>query len=921
MNDKVDPVVAKQKVWLEEIVGRIQLSEKNQEQLKSRGEGMELIESLNTEKGAIREKLLGIKVEMKGGVFGGKKLSILDKGGDYQNEVDLEHHVRKMKEGLSKDQLDIVTAEVEKIIKIETALKGNPYYDPGPPDYPDLQLHDLSGKTEEDRAKLTLENAKKEKEHQALVDAYEKRKAECQQHMADDLWTPLVREGVIPETFVPKEYSEISKLFANASAAYEERLQEYSESMSEKDLLNEKFQTGFKIGKATLKLLTAGAGLSDAIGAVKGADQVVAMSKEVVEVLKYLDTVMTISEEITKVALTERDFTSVGGVLVQAISSSLGAAGIDTTASKVIIACASNAVKAVSVGKQLKEGDYEGAMMALIGAVASELGNFDPQGSGGIMTLVGKQLEANAGRAVKGAKLALMAATEPPPSPNEIIAAMMDIADDLVKSALKGKGDDDEDEDGGGEDSTAGVDFREAQATINAKFTQKDLDALREAEKEADAKMAMKIVQSAQETAEKEKALFEAHLRKGFPAPMSDDDEINLSELDRLQSIEYIIAIQKKNEATFAMCRQIAETGMSILSQIFPPAALGQSCMMLAFAIKDTIEKTQELIIWVENVEDAMNAKSAQVDAMLNRRGLQGKQTMRAGIQVAIEASRVVAAALAMTPVAGAAPIVKASADVTEAAIELADLIYTEVQLAAAWKVYVKARDNPDDRYLARKATRENPTLSKYAMAYGSLNGDPIAVEGMRRCGLDKQVLANPGTNVHKVVTYLEGKYPDDPVLLRAEPPKKAWYPGTIELKAIGFMSFYRMGTTKAEPAVASSGDIGGITAGLGRLEEAEAAFTAELGRLEAEAKKVTKEAAKTAPVEIDKAVLNALTGALDRLQSQLGGYKAQTTEGKPHAEMAAYIDALAAKAKLRDLAVARLVDGKPWTALYKEAA
>ena len=383
------------------------------------------------------------------------------------------------------------------------------------------------------------------------------------------------------------------------------------------------------------------------------------------------------------------------------------------------------------------------------------------------------------------------------------------------------------------------------------------------------------------------------------------------------------MAMQKKNEATFKLAKQIADKGVALLAKLFPPASLVQACMTLAFSIKDAVEKTQELIIWCENAEDAMSANSAQVDAMLNRRGLQTKQTMRAAVQVALDAAKVVAEVLTLTPAAPAGPVVKASAEVAEAAIELADLIYTEVQLAKAWKIYEEARANPQDRYLARKATRENPTLSKYAMAYGALNGDPIAVEGMRRCGLDKQTLSVPGTNVSQVVTYLEAKYPDDPVLLRAVPVPDKWYPGPVVLSATSFMGFYRMATTKAAPKVDPGSDASGISAALGRLDGAEAKFNKALDDAADMAKTTTIEVAKAAPVTLDQVALADLTATLIRVKDQLGKFKPMA-EGIPpqaHAEMAKYVDALAAQSEMRLSAILKVSKDKPWEALYKKTA
>ncbi len=611
-------------------------------------------------------------------------------------------------------------------------------------------------------------------------------------------------------------------------------------------MLMEKFEVGFKIGKGVLKLGAASTGLVGSIGEMKDDKALIADAKEAKAFFDQLEVAVTIGEGMTKMALTDKDFTSIGEEMAEAISKGLGGfSELSKETVTIVACCASNAVRSVSVAKKIKAGDLEGAFTDVVGAIAAELKAFDPKKGGGGMTAFGKQMAATAGSLVKALNLPRMVAEGR--SPIEIMGAMIDIVDGVVgpsaeafgkdldkelkKSLDLGKdkdkeGEEEEEEDE--EEDTSGQDYVDGRKVRQGKF---DIEALKKRQLEADALSAEKIKQSAEEQAEAEREQFEHHLRAGFPMAMSDEDEVNQSESDRIQSIEFLIAIQKKNEATFNMARQIADKGVALVVKLFPPASLLQACMTLAYTIKDAIEKTQELIIWVENVEDATAAGSAQVDAMLNRRGLQTKQMMRAQVQAAIDAAKVVAEVLAFTPAAPAGPVVKASAEVAEAAIDLADLIYTEVQLAKAWGIYQQARAQPQDRYLAREATRENPTLSKYAMAYGSLNGDPIAVEGMRRCGLDKQTLSVPGTNVAKVVTYLEAKYPDDPVLLRAVPVPEKWYPGPVELTAASFLSFYRMATTKAAPKLSADGHASGITAALGRLVEAEAALQAALDK------------------------------------------------------------------------------------------
>ena len=47
--------------------------------------------------------------------------------------------------------------------------------------------------------------------------------------IADEIWTPLVRAGVLPENLVQKRYSDVAKLFAGAQAEYGRRLAAFSE--------------------------------------------------------------------------------------------------------------------------------------------------------------------------------------------------------------------------------------------------------------------------------------------------------------------------------------------------------------------------------------------------------------------------------------------------------------------------------------------------------------------------------------------------------------------------------------------------------------------------------------------------------------------------------------------------------------------
>ena len=897
-----DPVVQIQLEWLTKVTGNAIKSEKHLEEMTQRIAGQELVDrELFFQREKMREDLMSVTVKVKG-FLADKEMKILNGDGDYTKEIDTWHHVKQMTKGMPPETVKMIHEHLEKVIEVERKLKENPLYDAG-------------GKSDDES-----------------TEDYEKRVSECNDRMAQDLWLPLVREGVIPENFVPQKYSAVVKQFEEASSYYDQRLQEYSKSMTEKDLLKEKFNLGFKIGKGVLKLCTAGSGLVGSVGEFTGDTGLGESVKEVEEVLGHLETALTVVEGVTNAALTDRDFSSVSDVMAGVIGDVVGAK-FGSEVGGMLSAAVAAAGRAVRVGKLLAEGNVEDALKELGAAIAKGCAAIDKDGIGG---LVGQGIEAGINGIIGGKKIGALIATGAPPSAimNEILTQVESVANGVGKDAVDAlskqvqeeiekrkkkepsKEDDKKDsseEDGKGEEEGDGdeTDWANEQsaalAIINKKFDKRAL-----AEKREEAAKLMAEDMEALRT--QEDPNFEIAMLMGFAGVTDDDEAVNQEEAIREKSLDYILAVHKKNEATVNLCRSIATKGVGLVMKIFPGASLVEACMTLTFTIQDAIKKTEDMLMWLDNVSDSKKAVSPVVDAFLNRSGLANKQAIRAGIQVMLDAAKVVAEVLKLTPAAPFAPLVSSSASVAETTIDLLDIGYTEVQLANAWKVYQLAKKNPMDRYLARKATRENPTLSKYAMAWASLNGDAIAVEGMRRCGLTQETLAHPQSNVNKVVTYLETIYADDPQLLRAVPIDQAWYPPSgIALTYRSWMQFYTMATTKAEPLVSASGDISAISAAMGALDKAEAAFKTALENLETTNKKRPKDEVKQDPGSPDKAATDALIKALTDTHAACSRYKATDETGAPHAEMEEYVDALVARAAMRKTAVEDILKKAPW--------
>jgi len=925
MSDKPDPKLEPQNKarldWMKATTGYVALSVDNRKDLDNRKDGQEIIAGLDDEKKAmIRQVMLSAEFTVKNeSGLGSKTMKLLSKDGDYRQEIDTVHHGP----ALLNEAVDIgpLRAAYDEIKKIEDALKSNPYYFPPEPKYTEMPTFDPEGLSEAElKEKLAEVEAAREQREKEMRD-YVLKKAEADQHVAEDLWHPLVREGIIPENLVPQQHSSVAQLFAASSEKYEARLQDYSRDLTDKDILKQKFDLGFKIAGSTLKLMGAANTLGSEVSGLTGDAQGVATTGEITEFLGHLETALTIGEQLSTAALTDKDFSNVGQTIANTVFDSI-AGELDPAAAKIVGSCLANGARMVNVSQKIKEGDYEGAFEDMVQGIADELHNHDPEGSSGLMSEIADELER--AKSITAVGQIAKVAAKPDAKPGDVMAALLNAAN-AVGSHAGAKVDSlhlQEFSETATAMQTAWDGGEEARAELDKKYTPKELEEMRKkraAMEERAKESFLREKELAEEKLKAQEQEFAVLMRTGIAKPQTDEEEIDLQEYLRSESIETILAIQAKNEATFNFCKTIAQKGAAFVTKLFPPASIAEACLTLSLTIKDAVEKAEELIIWRENVEDALTAHSAQADAMLNRKGLQTKQTTLAGIQVALDAAKVVAEVLAVTPAAAAAPVVKASIDTAEAAIELSDLIYTEVQLAAAWKIYQKAKDTPEDRYLARKSMRENPTLSKYAMAYGALKGDPIAVEGMRRCGLSKITLANPETNVDKVVTYLETKYPDDPVLLRAVPVPDKWYPaGPIELTTKCWMTYYTAAITDADLKEA---DTSSIAAAIATIDEAQGEFEAALDRCIEKAKQMTLADAGRNPVTLEQRDYAKLISACMRLQDALRGFDPRQTDGRtPHASFARFTDALAAQSEQRISSINRILKDEPWVRHYKSA-
>jgi hypothetical protein len=220
-------------------------------------------------------------------------------------------------------------------------------------------------------------------------------------------------------------------------------------------------------------------------------------------------------------------------------------------------------------------------------------------------------------------------------------------------------------------------------------------------------------------------------------------------------------------------------------------------------------------------------------------------------------------------------------------------------QLEQAWSTYKKALRNPDNRKLALIAMRENPTLAKYAMAWGAvIEKDPLVGDFMAYCDLDSDTLRGTA-KIDKVVEYLEARMPDDITVVgrEVEGAVTDWAPTTVQLTADSWIDAKTRGETQGDVRPV---DTPAIESALLKVEAAGNAIIA------AKAK-----SAKTREVKV-----GSYLERVDELKKALAGYNPKNTKGEHHEDMWQVARQFSAKA---DIEIA--AKGKELEAIKKERA
>ena len=737
----------------------------------------------------------------------------------------------------------------------------------------------------------------------------------------DEIWTPMVREEIIPDNFVPKRFSKTEKVFEESGKLYDEALEKYSETLQG----NEGFLEAIGLSKEMVSTAkTIGGNIASMVGS-KEADIIIAGVGAALE-----------SGHDALSAGVKKDVRGVIDATVAIVGSSVGTA--DSALGSMITGAYKGLTKSADAGKLLAEGKFDEAVNSMADAMGSSIALLsntkisDSTGTAGSRTWaeVGGDISHGIKSSVKiknMIKVLHEGRKKGEVDWAQFTTVLTDVMKDqgkyvnqhfnAIEKARKLEGVEDKDEQywikKGAKGKGAGIDSATEGVASGIGGI---VDMFSEEEKkEVEKKLVEQMNASTEDELERSRKEFETMLAHGFPVPNSTEEQDAQKAAMDMRSIETLIKQIEKDRKILAMVENLSKAG-DIVEKLVPAMGGYAAARDLALNAYKAYERAKEVHEWRDNLRDTKNAHNIYGEAFMNRLNNAAVLLTRDISRAMADLARLIGYGAQHSPIAPAGVIVAKSAESAKALMEVAAKAHDMRRAAVGWKVYKSAIESPMNRKLKRSALRLNATLSKYAMVHGALvDKDPFAKNAMAKCGLDARVLSHPDTNSDKVMKFLTVQFNDDPVVMRAVPLPKDWREGIkVELTYESWISLKVAAETNTEPAAKPMKS--GVDGALAKVVKLSVAFEktekpvarAEVAVDEARDAKKPEPAKIIAAIDSHVSALEKREKSLKELRKALGSAKSKLNSFKPldvydsvHTELAEDVKTLAAQATLRD--------------------
>jgi len=574
------------------------------------------------------------------------------------------------------------------------------------------------------------------------------------EELEKELYTPLKRRRLLPDTFIPDEYSATKKMLDGSFAAYADRLSAEKKKgffKENKDLI----MAGIG-GLASLG--AAGSGMNEAI--TQSADKLQSSADAGVNIATKSDKysaggmeaaplalehtesgIHIFFEDVVEGALDTKEALEqnkeqkaarkVPVLAIAAVAKSLGDAfnpyGLGVNASTTY----STKVNPSEI-KQLFREDAEKAVVTLGEGFAETVNTLVPAAKQAnpfddkLAALVGKHLEDD--KPVEALTAINGAATH---AAKDLTSALKNVLKD--KQAIKDA-----------EDNAVKAVCEAFEKNDSPKPDKKDIKRHNDHHKHepqwVETGQGFKCLEClAHEKPDNEAELFEGIIER------------KIEELERDKKI-------------WDWVTKLGGMGFDVASNFVAPLAIGGALLKMAKNANEAFKRRKDAAAFATTrgaMIRAASAYSAPCERFLNDANL---QFSHASFNAAMEGMKVLAAVLQLglvtAPIGAGTSAAVTGAQAVEAVLWEAN---KRDQLDQAWVSYKRALEDPDNRKKHLGAMKVNPSLAKYAMAWGAvIEKDPLVQGFMRNCDLNADTLKDRGANVDKVAKYLAAKFPED---------------------------------------------------------------------------------------------------------------------------------------------------------------
>jgi len=301
---------------------------------------------------------------------------------------------------------------------------------------------------------------------------------------------------------------------------------------------------------------------------------------------------------------------------------------------------------------------------------------------------------------------------------------------------------------------------------------------------------------------EKETTALQDLIDEASPPPNAEDPETLRKSLE---AVDRLIADIKASEIKYKLIEKIAKGGIQVLIRVVPASGMVESCRKLAFEAVALGKKAVEVEKWRKNVNLMRASNSPYYHAVKERHTQAAIQVSQKTINTFLSIIGVASETARLADSTQASVGLSIASSMGQALSDFGYKTYGRAKIVFGWRKYLEARQNPQNRKIARQAIAWNSTLAKCVLAYGIVNErDPIARQVGRNCGLTPEILVSDTDVCAAVVRYFETLYSEDPVVLRRVPKVAKWHPGTPELTLKSWFGFKRAATQKAYPLMSN---------------------------------------------------------------------------------------------------------------------